>query len=138
MKIKDYDEIYALWMSCNGMGLNDLDDSKNGIDRFLKRNPDTCFVAEKDNKIVGSILIGNDGRRAYIYHTAVLPDYQHQGIGKRLVEAGINALDELGISKAALLVFEKNKNGNKFWEQIGFTRRDDLIYRNKKIKTTAV
>lgn len=134
MKIKDYDEIYALWMSCNGIGLNNLDDSQSGIDRFLKRNPDTCFIAKEDNKIIGSILIGNDGRRGYIYHTAVSPDYQHQGIGKKLVETGINALEELEISKAALLVFEKNKDGNSFWEQIGFTKRDDLIYRNKEIR----
>ncbi len=73
MIIDDYDEIYNLWMSCEGMGLNNLDDSRNGIDMFLKRNPDTCFVAENGNKIVGVIMVGNDGRRGYIYHTAVHP-----------------------------------------------------------------
>ena len=73
MVINDYDEVYALWMSCAGMGLNDLDDSKDGIDKFLKRNPDTCFVAEYNSQIVGVIIVGNDGRRGYIYHTAVNP-----------------------------------------------------------------
>lgn len=41
MKIDDYESVYRLWTSCVGMGLNDLDDSRDGIERFLKRNPDT-------------------------------------------------------------------------------------------------
>ena len=39
MKIEDYDQVYQLWLSCRGMGLNNLDDSREGIDRYLKRNP---------------------------------------------------------------------------------------------------
>lgn len=72
--INDYNEIYDLWLSCKGMGLNDVDDSESGIARFLARNPATCFVAEKDGRLVGVIRAGNDGRRGYIYHTAVHPD----------------------------------------------------------------
>lgn len=133
MLINDYDEVYKLWLSCNGMGLYNLDDSKEGIDRFLKRNPDTCFVAERENKIVGVILVGNDGRRGYIYHTAVSPEYRKQGIARLLAEAAMEALKELGINKAALVVFGRNENGNAFWEKLGFTVREDLVYRNKSI-----
>lgn len=71
MKIEDYDNVYDLWMSCVGMGLNNLDDSKEGIDKFIQRNPDTCLVAEKDSKIIGVIMVGNDGRRGYIYHNTL-------------------------------------------------------------------
>lgn len=134
MKISDYDEVYALWMSCAGMGLNNLDDSRDGIDRFLKRNPDTCFVAEADGKITGVIIAGNDGRRGYIYHTAVSPECRRQGIGKSLVAAALNALEQQGINKAALVVFDRNKDGNSFWEKQGFTVRNDLVYRNRSIK----
>lgn len=133
MMMNDYDEVYALWMSCPGMGLNNLDDSKDGIDRFLKRNPDTCFVAENGNKIVGVIIVGNDGRRGYIYHTAVNPQYRGQGIASQLVDTALQALKQCGINKAALVVFDKNKNGNQFWENRGFTVREDLVYRNKTI-----
>ena len=66
MTIDDYEGVYKLWMSCAGMGLNNLDDSKEGIEKFLRRNPETCFVAEEDAEIVGVILSGNDGRRGYI------------------------------------------------------------------------
>lgn len=134
MKISDYDEVYALWMSCAGMGLNNLDDSRDGIDRFLKRNPDTCFVAEADGKITGVIIAGNDGRRGYIYHTAVSPECRRQGVGKSLVAAALNALEQQGINKAALVVFARNKDGNSFWEKQGFTVRNDLVYRNRSIK----
>lgn len=130
MKIEDYEEVYALWLSCKGMGLNNLDDSKEGVERFLKRNPETCFVAEKENEIVGVIIVGNDGRRGYIYHTAVHPDYRHNGIATKLVNQAMLVLKSIGIHKVALVVFDRNVAGNAFWERLGFSVRDDLVYRN--------
>ena len=60
MTINDYEKVYSVWTSSKGMGLNNLDDSKEGISKFLERNPDTCFVAEMDSNIIGAILIGNE------------------------------------------------------------------------------
>lgn len=133
MIIEDYDEVYALWMSCAGMGLNNLDDSKDGIDKFIKRNPDTCFIAESENKLVGVIMAGNDGRRGYIYHTAVNPQYRKQGIASQLVNTVVQALKQCGINKVALVVFGGNQQGNDFWENLGFKVREDLVYRNRTI-----
>jgi ribosomal protein S18 acetylase RimI-like enzyme len=133
MTTDDYEKVYELWMSCVGMGLNNLDDSKQGIEKFLKRNPDTCFVAEVENTIVGVIIVGNDGRRGYIYHTAVNPQYRKQGIAKSLVDTAMTALQKIGINKVALVVFDRNEIGNAFWEKMGFTVRNDLIYRNKAL-----
>ena len=133
MKIEDYDNVYLLWMSCVGMGLNNLDDSKDGIEKFLNRNPDTCYLAIEADEVIGVIMVGNDGRRGYIYHTAVHPNYRNQGIGKVLVDAALDSLIGLGINKVALVVFERNKVGNSFWEKMGFTQRNDIIYRNKAL-----
>lgn len=133
MLISDYDEVYALWLACAGMGLNNLDDSREGIEKFLKRNPDTCLVAVEDDIVVGAIMVGNDGRRGYIYHTAVDPQYRKQGIAKSLVDRAMSELAILGINKAALVVFGRNEAGNSFWESQGFTVRDDLVYRNKSL-----
>lgn len=133
MQISDYDSIYNLWINTPGMGLNSVDDSKEGIEKFLKRNPSTCFIAEENEKIVGVIMAGNDGRRGYIYHIAVLPEFRGKHIAKTLVENAMAALEKEGITKVALVVFEKNKNGNGFWEKIGFTVRNDLIYKNRTI-----
>lgn len=133
MLIDDYKEVYALWISCVGMGLNNIDDSQEGINQFLKRNPDTCFVAIDNNIIIGVIIVGNDGRRGYIYHTAVNPKYRNQGIGTKLVDIALQALKNEGINKVALVVFDRNSTGNAFWERSGFTIREDLVYRNKTL-----
>ncbi len=133
MTIEDYPAVYALWRSCQGMGLNDVDDSREGIARFLARNPTTCFVAIEDEKIVGVIMAGNDGRRGYIYHTAVDPACRRQGIAHQLADTALAALRELGITKVALVAFRRNQSGNAFWESQGFTAREDLVYRNKAI-----
>lgn len=133
MTIEDYEKVYQLWLSCIGMGLNNLDDSKDGIAIYLDRNPDTCFVAEKSDEIIGVIIAGHDGRRGFIYHTAVNPDYRNQGIATKLVNAAMNALKANGINKVALVVFDRNEVGNAFWEKVGFTAREDLVYRNKAI-----
>ena len=133
MKIEDYEKVYDLWIHTEGMGLNTTDDSREGIAKYLLRNPNTCFVAEDDGKIVGVIMSGHDGRRGFIYHTTVMKEYRRQGIGKKLVASALAALETQGIHKVALVAFEKNVSGNIFWEKIGFTVRDDLIYRNKSI-----
>lgn len=112
----DYDAVHACWMACTGMGLNTIDDSREGIARYLKRNPNTCFVDEQEGTITGAILAGHDGRRGYIYHTAVNPAYRHQGIGTALVNAVLHALANEGIIKVALVVFSRNDAGNAFWE----------------------
>lgn len=133
MTIKDYSSVYALWLSCAGMGLNNLDDSREGIEKFLKRNPNTCFVAVEDNEVVGVIIAGNDGRRGYIYHTAVHKSYRRRGIAENLLDKCLEALKDEGINKVALVVFGGNFGGNLFWEKQGFEVRSDLIYRNKAI-----
>lgn len=133
MKIEDYEGVYDLWINTPGMGLNTTDDSKEGITKYLKRNPSTCFVAEDNGKIVGVIMAGNDGRRGYISHTAVHASYRKQGIARSLVEHALSALDKEGINKVALVAFKRNTEGNAFWEKMGFTERIDLTYRNKSI-----
>lgn len=134
MTAADYDKVYALWISCTGMGLNDVDDSREGIEHFLKRNPETCFVSEENGEINGVIIAGNDGRRGYIYHTAVSPKQRRRGIATALVNAALSALEREGISKSALLVFARNETANSFWEKQGFTGRTDIIYRNKALR----
>lgn len=136
MTVTDYEKVHALWLSCKGMGLNDVDDSKEGITRFLERNPETCFVAETDDPepvIAGVIMAGNDGRRGYVYHTAVREDFRRQGIAAALVDTALAALKGLGISKTALLVFERNRAANAFWEAMGFEERRDILYRNRAL-----
>lgn len=133
MNISDYEKVYDLWLHTPGMGLNKTDDSREGIEKYLLRNPNTCFVAEEDGEIIGVIMSGHDGRRGFIHHTTVKAQYRGQGIGKKLVDSALKALEREGIHKVALVAFETNISGNAFWEHVGFTGRDDLVYRNKNI-----
>lgn len=131
---EDYESAFQLWANTPGMGLNTTDDSREGILRYIKRNPSTCFVAENEGVIVGTILAGHDGRRGFIYHLAVHPEHRHAGIGTALTQRAMEALEQEGIHKVALVVFEGNDGGNAFWEKQGFLKRDDLTYRNKSLK----
>ena len=133
MNTQDYDRVYALWMSCKNMGFNNLDDSRQGIEKYLKRNPSTCFIAEQGDAIVGVVLAGHDGRRGFIHHMAVAENCRRQGIATDLLGQALAALKEEGINKTALLVFNRNEAGNAFWERQGFTARDDVTYRNKTL-----
>ena len=133
MTIDDYDSVYQLWLNTPGMGLNTTDDSIEGIAKYLERNPNSCFIAEKDNETIGVIMGGHDGRRGFIHHTAVKVSERGSGVGSKLVDAVMSALKDEGIHKVALVVYGKNEIGNTFWENRGFTTREDLVYRNKNI-----
>lgn len=128
MTIEDYDGVYALWMSIKGFAIRSLDDSREGVERFLKRNPGNSVVAIEDGKIVGSILCGHDGRRGCLYHVCVNEAYRMRGIGKSMVVFCMKALEKEKISKVSLIAFTANDVGNAFWKQIGWTRREDLNY----------
>lgn len=138
LSIEDYDSIFELWNSV-GMSrraLNSVDDSREGIERYLKRNPTTCFKAVSETgKLMGVILSGHDGRRGIVHHMCVNPEVQRGGIGTRLVKAAEEALYGEGIQKIFILVFKDNEKGNVFWEKQGYTMRTNLNYRNKSLNS---
>lgn len=128
MTIDDYDKVYALWTSIQGFGIRTLDDSREGIERFLKRNPTSSVVAEQNGRIVGAILCGHDGRRGCFYHVCVARDYRKHGIGHRMAQFAMRALQAEGINKVSLIAFKSNEVGNAFWRSVGWTEREDLNY----------
>lgn len=128
MTLDDYEEVHALWMKISGFAIRSVDDSKEGVERFLRRNPTTSVVAVVDGKIVGAILCGHDGRRGCLYHVCVDPEYRLRGIGKEMVVFAMHALNEEHISKVSLIAFSTNDIGNAFWKTIGWTKREDLNY----------
>ena len=128
MTIEDYEQVYALWKKIHGFGLRSIDDSRDGVEKFLKRNPTTSVVATEDGKIVGAILCGHDGRRGCLYHVCVDEAYRRRGIGKAMVVQSMEALKEEGISNVSLIAFTQNDIGNAFWNTIGWTKREDMNY----------
>jgi ribosomal protein S18 acetylase RimI-like enzyme len=134
MNIEDYDEIIPLWKNTPGIGLSENDDSKKSIQRFLEKNPALCFIAETSDEIIGTIMAGDDGRRGHIYHLMVKQEYRNKGIGKKLLERVEQTLKKEGIRKIFLVAFKKNRTGNKFWDANGYKKRNDLIYKDKRVK----
>ena len=133
--IDDYDAIYELWNSTpqSRRALNPVDDSLEGVERYLRRNPGSCFAAVREGKVIGVILTGHDGRRGIIHHMCVHPDHRRMGIAGRLVSRAEEALKKEGIHKIFGLVFRDNDAANAFWERQGYSLRTNLNYRNKSL-----
>lgn len=126
MTMEDFDQVHALWMTIHGFGIRSIDDAREGVERFLTRNPGISVVAEWKKEIIGSILCGHDGRTASFYHVSVREDFRRRGIGKEMVLACMRALHREKVSKISLVAFQNNQIGNEFWNAEGWTRRTDL------------
>lgn len=130
MTIDDYDSVRKLWEVSNGVTLRD-GDSREGIEKFLVRNPDLSIVIEVDSKIVGSVLVGHDGRRGFLWHMAVAKPFQGKGFGKLLEAESLRRLNEVGIDRCYILVYDSNTDGIGFWLNQGWEKRSDLNYMAK-------
>ncbi len=128
MQPSDYDGVKALWMTIKGFAIRSIDDSREGVEKFIRRNPSTSAVAVENGEIVGAILCGHDGRRGCFYHVCVMEKYRRHGIGKKMASFCMEALKEEGINKVSLIAFTQNDIGNAFWNKVGWTRREDLNY----------
>ena len=106
MTIADYDQVYDLWTEIKGFGIRSIDDSREGVVRFLRRNPTTSVVAVQNGHIIGNILCGHDGRTGCFYHVCVAPGYRKHGIGYRMVRFAMEALQKEGVSKISLIAFK--------------------------------
>ena len=128
MTMADFDKVYDLWMKIKGFGIRSIDDSKEGVERFIRRNPGLSMVAQSNGEIVGAILCGHDGRRGCFYHVCVAEDFRRQGIGTAMATAAMEALRREGINKVSLIAFKSNELGNGFWHKVGWVEREDLNY----------
>ncbi|WP_281629484.1 GNAT family N-acetyltransferase [Vibrio sp. St2] len=125
MTIEDYDAVIRLWLQTEGMSVRDAD-SRENIALYLDRNPNLSFVAISEGNIIGAVLVGTDGRRGYLQHLAVLPQFRGQRIGYQLISQSINALAKIGIPKTHLFVYDDNLNAQKFYEKLGWFPRDNI------------
>ncbi len=126
MTIEDYDEVYAMWLITSRRALSSADE-RGQIERYLKRNEGLSQVAVVDGKIVGTVLAGHDGRRGFIHHMAVLPEYRRRHIGHALAEKAIEKIKSEGIEKTHIFCYRDNETGQKFWRDFGFVKRDDIF-----------
>jgi ribosomal protein S18 acetylase RimI-like enzyme len=125
MKISDYDEVMSLWRNAGYIHLSNAD-SRENIKAYLNRNPGLSFVARAEEKLIGAILGGQDGRRGFLHHLAIDRKYRKMGIGHALVEKCLGALKEWNIQKCHSFILRENEKGYQFWKAIGWNERGDL------------
>lgn len=125
MTPQDYDTVYALWEQTEGVGLSAAD-SRERINSYLERNPGCSFVARDEERAVGAVLCGHDGRRGYLHHLAVKPAYRRHGVGRQLITHALTALRKAGIDKCHLFVFKTNAPALAFWQANGWQIRTDI------------
>lgn len=126
MTIEDYEEVYSMWLTTSRRALSKADE-KPQMDMYLKHNKGMSQVAVVDGKIVGTVLAGHDGRRGFIHHMAVLPEYRRKHIGHSLAQKAIEKISEQGIDKTHIFCYQNNETGQNFWRDFGFEKRDDVF-----------
>lgn len=126
MTIDDYGAVVELWRSCEGLSIRDAD-SRDGVQRYLARNPGLSFVAARGARIVGSIMAGHDGKRGYIQHLAVAEEARRQGVATSLVARCVDALRAEGIEKSHVHVLKNNGDGRAYWSKLGWRQRGEVV-----------
>jgi ribosomal protein S18 acetylase RimI-like enzyme len=110
--------VIALWEVCNLT--RPWNDPVKDIN-FVMANPNsTILVGRMDSQIVASAMVGHDGHRGVFYYFAVNPDFQKQGIGAALMQAGETWLKARGVWKINILVRDDNLDAVGFYRSLGF------------------
>jgi N-acetylglutamate synthase len=120
----DYDDVRSLWLSCEGVGLDDRSDSREQIYFYLRRNPGLSQIVRHENRIIAAILCGHDGRRGYLSHLAVQPEHRRSGIGRRLVDLCLRKLAAAGLPGCNIRMYKSNAAGREFWRSVGWRTLD--------------
>lgn len=132
----DFDEVIPFWRATAGVGLNESD-TPECLAIFLERNPGLSLIVRQDQKVVGAVLCGHDGRRGYLHHLAVDPECRNQGLGTMLVERCLSQLAALGILKCNIFVYNDNDPGTIFWHKNSFSDRSDLKIMQRVIASSS-
>lgn len=114
----DIDQIIALWHAA-GVSRSWNDPSKD-IAYARRDTHSTILVAERDGRVVATVMVGEDGHRGWVYYLAVDPACQRRGLGRTMMGAAEDWLRAKGIWKIQLLVREENSAVKEFYDHLGY------------------
>jgi N-acetylglutamate synthase len=124
----DFDEVRALWLSCEGVLLDDRSDSREQIHFYLRRNPGLSQIVRDGERIIAAVLCGHDGRRGCLSHLTVHSEYRRRGIGRLLVDACLKKLAAAGLPGCNIRLFTSNEAGRRFWQRLGWRMLDVEVW----------
>ncbi len=136
MKSIDIDPVCSVWKQA-GLSIADYDREIYELHMLMAANPDTCLVAKHNQDIVGTIIGASNGRRVWIYHLAVLPNWQGKGVGSALLSEVENSVKLHGATKLLLGVGWDNLNVIPFYTKQGFTSMMDMLILQKNLYSSA-
>ncbi len=132
---QDYPKIQQLWEK-TGMGNSQRSDDDKVIDRTLKTGGKLIILENKDNdEIIGTSWLTCDGRRIYLHHFGILPEYQGKGYSKLLLKSSLDFARSVGM-QIKIEVHKTNKKAIDLYQKEGFKYLGDYdvyIIRNYEI-----
>lgn len=132
MKLSDFEELYTLWKKA-GLNLSDYQKEKEEFTMMIKLNPHSCLMGVENNKIIGSVLAIFNGRRGWIHHLSIDPEFQKLGLGTKLVKEAEKRLAKLGTKKVLLWVDHSNLRVIPFYEKHNYEIISDALLFGKNI-----
>ena len=114
----DFDAVVALWEACNLT--RPWNPPSRDIALLCESRHGTLLLAEEAGEVVGSVMVGHDGHRGWMYYLAVSPARQRGGLGKALVTEAEKWLAARGVRKVQLMVRPENTAVLRFYEAIGY------------------
>ena len=121
--LTDTNQIIEIWEECEltRPWNNPVDDIKNALTTLT-----SCIILLYDNlQIIGTVMVGYDGHRGWIYYLAVRKKFQKKGYGKQLIEEAEKWLKEKQVPKVNLMIRNSNKVVKGFYLSIGY--KDDKV-----------
>jgi ribosomal protein S18 acetylase RimI-like enzyme len=85
------------------------------------------LIAESAAEIVGSVMVGHDGHRGWVYYLAAAPTRRKRGLGRRLMAAAEEWLAARGVRKCELMIRDSNKAAGEFYAKLGYDREPVLV-----------
>ncbi|MVT13698.1 MAG: GNAT family N-acetyltransferase [Euryarchaeota archaeon] len=132
LSYEDYDDVVALWVRAGLKFKPKGRDSKDFILKQMEKNPQMFLGAYDNGKLVGVVLLTDDGRKGWINRLAVDPDYRRKGIAKSLIDKSEEIFRERGIHLFAALIEDWNIPSQELFHSKGYNKHNDIFYFTKR------